>query len=65
MSNAEKTGKLRLDPKSSEESVNWYSGGGFVNFTRKRVTEKDDIVKVFTKLGNVFKFRIIKTTDTD
>lgn len=54
-----KKGKLRLDPKSTEMSVNWFNGGDPVNFARKRVTEKDGIVKVFTTLGNVFKFRLI------
>jgi len=53
------TGKLRLDPKSKESVVNWFDGGGSVNFTRKRVVEKDGEVKIFTKLGNVFKFRLI------
>jgi len=52
-------GKLRLDSKSTESVVNWFSGGGSVNFTRKRVVERDGVVKVFTKLGRVFKFRLV------
>lgn len=53
------TGKLRIDPKSSDSAVNWFNGGGSVNFTRKRVNEKEGVVKVFTKLGNVFKFKLV------
>lgn len=53
-------GSLRIDPKSSDSAVNWFNGGQGVNFTRKRVVEKDGIVKVFTKLGNVFKFKLEK-----
>jgi len=53
------SGKLRLDDKSMDSAVNWFDGGGSVNFTRKRVAEKDGVVKVFTKLGNVFKFRLV------
>ena len=53
------SGKLRLDDKSMDSAVNWFDGGGWVNFTRKRVAEKYGVVKVFTKLGNVFKFRLL------
>lgn len=52
-------GKLRLDDKSTDRAVNWFNGGDSVNFTRKRVVEKDGVVKVFTKLGNVFKFKLV------
>jgi hypothetical protein len=53
------TGKLRLDEKSKDMAVNWFSGGSSVGFSRKRVLEKDGVVKVYTKLGNVFKFRLV------
>jgi hypothetical protein len=53
-------GKLRLDDKSKDSAVNWFNGGGSVNFTRRRVVEKDGVVKIFTKLGNVFKFRLVQ-----
>lgn len=53
------TGKLRLDEKSMDSAVNWFDSGESVNFTRKRVHEKDGEVKVYTKLGNVFKFRLV------
>jgi len=52
-------GKLRIDPKVTDSAVNWFNGGGSVNFTRKRVVEKDGIVKVFTLLGNTFRFRLV------
>ena len=54
------TGKLRLDKKSKDMAVNWFSGGSSVGFARKRVIKKGDEVKVFTHRGNVFKFRLVK-----
>lgn len=52
-------GKLHLDPKSKSSDVNWFDGGDFVGFAKKRVVEKDGIVKVYTEFGNVFKFELI------
>ena len=52
-------GKLRIDDKSMDSAANWFDGGNSVNFTRKRVTEVGDQIKVFTKLGNIFKFKVI------
>lgn len=48
------TGQLRIDKNST-----WFDGGEGIELTRKRVTEKDGIVKVFTKLGNTFTFKIV------
>jgi hypothetical protein len=57
------SGKLRLDDNSMDSAVNWFdsfsSGGDMVGFARNRVAEKDGVVKVFTKFGNVFKFRLV------
>ena len=51
------TGELRI-----EEHNTWFNGGEGVEMTRKRVVEKDGVVKVFTKLGNTFTFKIVDTT---
>lgn len=51
-------GKLRLDPVSKDPAVNWFTGGNTVNFVRKKVVVKDGIVKVFTRVGNCFTFRL-------
>jgi len=56
------TGQLYLDPHDTDRAVNWFNGGGGVEMTRKRVIEKDGVVKVFTKLGNTFTFKIVGTT---
>jgi hypothetical protein len=53
------TGNLSLDPNSKESTVNWFDGGDSVNFARKKVVEKGNIVKVYTSYGNVFEFELI------
>jgi hypothetical protein len=54
------TGTLRLDEKNKDRIVNFFTGGGGVNFVRKRVTKtKDGVVTVKTHLDNTFVFRII------
>lgn len=30
-------GTLRIDPKRKDSAVNWFNGGGGVNFTRKQL----------------------------
>lgn len=59
-------GKLQLaedSTDSTDSAMNWFnsvsSGGNSVGFTRRRVVEKEGVVKVFTKLGRVFKFRLV------
>lgn len=50
------TGRLHLNPKC----CNWFGNGGdSVEFRRKRVTRKEDKIRVHTKLGNVFVFRLV------
>lgn len=44
------TGNNWFGPKGSSESI---------TLTRKRVTRKDDKIRVHTKLGNVFTFRLV------
>lgn len=54
-------GELRLDPHSTDSGVNWYNpegSGETLTLSRRRVIEKDGKVKVFTKRGNVFTFRL-------
>lgn len=51
------TGRLYLNTGN-----NWYGpkgSGESITLTRKRVTRKDDKVRVHTKLGNVFTFRLV------
>jgi hypothetical protein len=49
------TGRLRLGPK-----VNYFANGGdSIELKRKRVFNKNGVVKVFTHLGNVFYFRLV------
>ena len=56
-------GKLQLAEDSMDSEMNWFdsvsSGGDSVGFTRRRVVEKEGVVKVFTKMGRVFKFRLV------
>jgi hypothetical protein len=57
-------GELRLDPKSTDSGINWYNpkgSGETLTLSRQRVTEKDGKVKVRTKLGNTFTFRLLQT----
>lgn len=57
-------GVLRLDPVSTDSGINWFNptgSGETLTLSRKRVTEKNGKVKVFTKLGNVFTFRLMET----
>jgi len=57
-------GELRLDPTSKSGELNWYNPkgrGDTLGLSRKRVTEKDGKVKVFTQLGNCFTFRLVET----
>lgn len=51
------TGELRID-----EHNTWFNGGEGIEMTRKRVVETDGVVKVFTKLGNTFTFKIVDAT---
>jgi hypothetical protein len=57
-------GVLRLDPHSTDSGINWYNPNGSgetLALSRKRVTEKDGKVRVHTKLGNTFIFRLKET----
>jgi len=54
-------GTLRIDPTSSDPAINWFNphrSGETLSLARKRVIEKNGRVKVFTKLGNCFTFRL-------
>lgn len=54
------TGTLRLDEKSNDYIVNYFTGGNGVQFRRKQVTKtKSGLVTVKTHLDNTFVFRII------
>lgn len=58
------SGELRLDPASKSSELNWFNPAGrgdSLGLSRKRVTEKDGKVKVFTQLGNCFTFRLLET----
>lgn len=57
-------GELRLDPASKSSDLNWFNPNGrgdSLGLSRKRVTEAQGKVKVFTVLGNCFTFRLIET----
>lgn len=57
-------GVLRLDPTSTDSGINWYNperSGETLSLSRKRVLESNGKVKVFTKLGNCFTFRLLET----
>lgn len=56
-------GKLQLHPTKKSSELNWFNAGssGFVQFTRKKVTENDGKVSVQTSLGNTFIFRLVET----
>lgn len=57
-------GKLRIDPKSTDSAINWFNpegSGETLSLSRKRVSEKDGKVRVHTRLGNTFTFRLLET----
>jgi len=57
-------GDLHLHPTSASSELNWFNPegrGDSLGLSRKRVTEGNGKVKVFTKLGNCFTFRLLET----
>jgi len=53
-------GSLHLHKTKRGPGVNYFSSATtLVGLSRKRVTTKDDTIKVFTTLGNVFTFQKI------
>ena len=52
-------GRLYLDKNN-----NWFgtSGGGCLTLSRKKVTQKANLIRVSTHLGNVFYFTSVKGT---